>query len=71
MRIARDQLGLTLETTYTGKAMAALLADIQTFENEQPRILFWNTYNSVPLAADVEPPFAHGALPEEFMTYFS
>ena len=71
VRFAREHMGLTLETTYTGKAMAALLADIRTSQGGPLRILFWNTYNSVPLTATVEPPFERGALPQEFLTYFS
>lgn len=35
-----------LETTYTGKAMAALLDHFSLKENEHQKVLFWNTYNS-------------------------
>ncbi len=70
VRFAQENMGLTLETTYTGKAMAALLADIRSAKNERPEILFWNTYNSVPLpATEMERP-ARGELPDEFMSYF-
>ncbi len=53
---ARDA-GLQLETTYTGKALAALAARGERFA--RATVLFWNTYSSVdlaPLAA--EPPAA-------------
>lgn len=68
--IARDQLGLQLETTYTGKAMAALLHDLsQPGGGEQP-VLFWNTYNAVPLASSADSPSADAPLPAEFRRYF-
>ncbi len=48
--------GVKLETTYTGKAMAALLADTATGALDGQRVLFWDTYNSAPMPApgDVE-----------------
>jgi D-cysteine desulfhydrase len=46
---ARDQLGLALETTYTGKAMAAMLHDLQLDTYSGQSFLFWNTYNGQPL----------------------
>jgi D-cysteine desulfhydrase len=52
-RLAREAEGLELETTYTGKALAALVARSATLAGERPpRILFWNTFNS---AAILEP----------------
>jgi D-cysteine desulfhydrase len=66
--IAADQLGLKLETTYTGKAMAALLQDAPETRNEQ--ILFWNTYNSVPLTTSADDQELTGDwLPQEFRKY--
>ena len=49
---AGDQLDLSLEATYTGKALAALLHDLQTHAESGQSFLFWNTFNS-----------AHGRLP--------
>jgi D-cysteine desulfhydrase len=65
---AQDQLGLQLETTYTGKALAALLHDIADPKYQGKSLLFWNTYNSSPLphAGDVD----LSDLPAEFMRYF-
>ncbi len=40
---ANRELDLNLETTYTGKAMAALLQDAATVEEP---VCFWNTYSS-------------------------
>ena len=65
---AKNRLGLELETTYTGKAMAALLHDLQRDETDES-CLFWNTYGARPL-----PPGGQYALdeklPESFERYF-
>jgi len=44
-------LGLRLETTYTGKAFAALLADAAEGRLARADVVFWDTYNSAPLPA--------------------
>jgi D-cysteine desulfhydrase len=64
---ARDSLDLSLESTYTGKAMAALVHDLRTSRLAGENLLFWNTYNSRPL-----PPAeaAVAGIPEEFQRYF-
>jgi len=67
--IARESLGLELETTYTGKAMAALIADAERSANGN-EFLFWNTYNSRPLAAAASRPADTSALPRSFLRYF-
>jgi len=67
--IARDELGLTLEGTYTGKALAALLHDLD--EGGVPgSVLFWNTYNSRPLGAATSRPADTSQIPEAFLRYF-
>jgi len=68
--IARDRLGLALETTYTGKAMAAMLHDLNQKQYAGQSMLFWNTYNSRPLSAGYERPDDVSRLPEEFLRYF-
>jgi len=68
VKLATDYLGLELESTYTGKAMAALLRDAPETRNEH--VLFWNTYNSMPLpaaAGDV----STDRLPQEFHRYLT
>ena len=40
--------GVKLETTYTGKALAALLGDVGAGLLGDQRVLFWDTYNSAP-----------------------
>jgi D-cysteine desulfhydrase len=67
--VARDELGLTLEATYTGKAMAAMLHDLAQGAHSQQSMLFWNTYNSRPLPVSTERPADVSRLPEEFLRY--
>jgi D-cysteine desulfhydrase len=47
---AAAHCGLVLEETYTGKALAALLARHQSDWSAGP-VLFWNTYNGVDVAS--------------------
>lgn len=68
--IANDQLGLTLETTYTGKAMAALLHDLNRNDSGSKN-LFWNTYHSQSLPVTGERPESDDDLPKEFMRYYA
>jgi D-cysteine desulfhydrase len=68
--IARDQLGLELETTYTGKAFAALLHDLQADPGCEQQVLFWNTYNAQPLPVSAERPASLAGLPDEFARYY-
>jgi D-cysteine desulfhydrase len=67
--IARDQLGISLDAAYTGKAMSALLHDLGT-ESYAESVLFWNTYNSRPLPVGIDRPGDTGKLPEDFLRYF-
>jgi len=67
--LARSQLAIELEATYTGKAMAALLQDL----GEQAGIgsvMFWNTYNSRPLPISSDRPTDSDNLPGDFLRYF-
>ncbi len=68
---AKEQLDITLESTYTGKAMAALLADLQAPGSEALNILFWNTYYAIPVTVPTDHAIDETALPEEFLRYFS
>lgn len=65
---AEGELDLALEATYTGKAMAALLHDL---EAGATGCLFWNTYNSAPLPQANGGQPATAGLPAEFSRYFS
>ncbi|MEP7126419.1 MAG: pyridoxal-phosphate dependent enzyme [Byssovorax sp.] len=62
---ARDLAGLSLEPTYTGKALAALIDDAPGLSRQV--VLFWNSQSSRPLdTADVD----RHALPAAFQGYF-
>jgi D-cysteine desulfhydrase len=67
---AQEQLKIRLESTYTGKALAALLADLQEPGAESLNILFWNTYYAMPVTVPTDHPLDANALPEEFLRYF-
>ncbi len=62
VRIA-GQAALGLETTYTGKSLAAMRADAASGRLADKTVLFWNTYNSRPLRATAE------MLPDELEPY--
>jgi len=38
--------GIKLDGTYTGKALAALIHDVEKQDLKNEVLLFWNTYNS-------------------------
>lgn len=65
---AAEQCDIALETTYTGKTMAAVLHDL-TAGYDKP-VLFWNTYNSQPLSIDEQSAPDLHRLPAEFCRYF-
>ncbi len=65
---ARELLGLTLDTTYTGKAMTAMLADLPRIGANH--VLFWNTYSSRSLDVDDSMPIDPRKMPGEFARYF-
>lgn len=69
VQIAQQYFGLKIDTTYTGKAMAALLHDLQECHCDGES-LFWNTYNSTPAPGN-DPEAPPGSiLPDEFSRYF-
>ncbi len=56
-----------LETTYTGKAMAAMFDYLKQQENKNKTILYWNTYNSNDLDKYLkETDFQYKKLPKKF-----
>ncbi|MDH3748087.1 MAG: pyridoxal-phosphate dependent enzyme, partial [Gammaproteobacteria bacterium] len=67
--IADKQLGLTLDSTYSGKAMAAVLHDLRA--GYSAPVLFWNTYNSQPLDVDTNVAPDFDVMPREFARYFA
>jgi len=70
VRTAESDLGLGLETTYTGKAMAAMLHDLQLPSYNGETFLFWNTHNSRELPVDARRPASLNNIPEEFLRYY-
>lgn len=64
-RLLIDAEGITLETTYTGKCLAAMLRQVATRWRGQP-VLFWNTFSNVEPAIVPSPP---EALPAPFRRF--
>ena len=54
VKMIGDLEGLHLETTYTGKALAALIADARAGKLAGQKVMFWNTYNSRPAPDDLD-----------------
>lgn len=67
---AYDELSLELEKTYTGKAMAALLADAVDDAYEGAPVAFWNTFNARPLPGVPDIELEDTGLPDDFARYF-
>lgn len=70
VRVAKDELGLSLETTYTGKAMAGMLHDLETNSCDGESCLFWNTYNAQSLPVSADRPEDLGNIPADFERYY-
>ena len=63
--------GFMLETTYTGKTMAAMFDWLKDKNNKSKNVLFWNTYNSNDLDKYIkETQFNYEKLPKEFHQYY-
>lgn len=62
--------GITLETTYTAKCLAALIDGARTAPYRTGPLLFWNTYNSVDAAARLGPLPDYRQLPRAFHQFF-
>ena len=69
VRRLKDTEGLVLEGTYSGKAMACLLADATSGALSGKPALFWNTHNAVDFSGAIANADYH-ALPAEFHQYF-
>ncbi|MEM9383530.1 MAG: pyridoxal-phosphate dependent enzyme [Pseudomonadota bacterium] len=67
VRRTYDSDGVTLEGTYTGKAMLALQQDLDDPQLARQPCLYWNTYNSRPLAIEDTD---YRNLPNSFHRYF-
>lgn len=62
--------GLTLETTYTAKCLAALLDDVRAGRLAGKPVLFWNTFSSVDPAEHLGPLPDYRQLPPAFHRLF-
>jgi D-cysteine desulfhydrase len=71
MELEGNSKGFTLETTYTGKAMAAMIDYCMQDENKSKNMLFWNTYNSNDLDQYLrETDFNFKECPKKFHQFF-
>lgn len=60
-----------LETSYTGKTMAAMFDYLKQQENKNKTVLFWNTYNSIDLDKYLkETGFQYNILPKKFHKFY-
>lgn len=66
--LARDLAGMTLDTTYSGKALACLVADARSGRLAGHTPIFWQTWNTRPYPPGLSRVEKH-ALPEEFHKY--
>jgi D-cysteine desulfhydrase len=70
VELLQQTLGMALDTTYTAKAMAALISDARAGRLDSRQVLFWNTYNSRPYPERI----GDGSwrdLPKAFHRYFN
>jgi D-cysteine desulfhydrase len=74
-RRARDLVarceGITLETTYTAKCLAALMDSVRTGPYRTGPVLFWNTFNGVDVAVQLGPLPDYRQLPRAFHQFFT
>ncbi|MFX0070068.1 MAG: 1-aminocyclopropane-1-carboxylate deaminase/D-cysteine desulfhydrase [Candidatus Hermodarchaeota archaeon] len=71
MKTEGEKRDFKLETTYTGKSMAAMLDYLKKPENKSKKVLFWNTYNSNDLDQYLkETGFNYKKLPKKFHQFY-
>ena len=68
IRLMKETEGIGLDGTYTGKTLAALIADAKAGELKGKNVLFWNTYNSRDFSASAAVDYHE--LPRDFHSYF-
>ncbi len=69
VKLIKDTEDITLEGTYTGKALAAMIADGIKGTLTDKTVLFWNTYNSWDFS-DIISNISYKSLPSGFHRYF-
>jgi hypothetical protein len=70
LRTVESSEGIVLETTYTGKCMAALLQMSQREPYRDQNLLFWNTYSSIDPGVGLSKLPSFPALPSAFHRFF-
>ncbi len=71
MELEGKEKDFKLETTYTGKAMAAVFDFFSSQENKNKKVLFWNTYNSNDLTDYLkETKMDFSRLPKKFHKFY-
>lgn len=69
--VAKRTMDVQLDTTYTGKAMAALLHDLEHEGGDDRRpYLFWNTYSAKATKIDPARNRVQSGLPQQFERYY-
>jgi hypothetical protein len=63
--------GLRLETTYTGKCLAALIERARSGAAARGPILLWNTFNAVDVEASAPAPLDPRALPRSLRRFLA
>ena len=70
MRLMSEQEGIQLDEVYTGKTLSALIDAAQHPIFRERRVLFWNTFNSLPLSDLLPDGYDHRRLPRGFHYLF-
>jgi len=69
IRYLSQQENISLEGAYTGKAMAALVSDLESGKLDGKTVLFWNTHNSREFSASISG-IDYRSLPQAFHLFF-
>lgn len=70
VNLMAEHEGIDLEPVYTGKTLAALIDAVGRPEFQNKRVLFWNTYNSMPVPGPSPDEVDHRQLPRAFHQFF-
>ncbi len=70
VELMAEQEGIELEFVYTGKTLAALMDAVDRPEYRDRCILFWNTYNSMPVPSPSPDGIDYRRLPPAFHQFF-